>query len=100
MALETTVFDAADYLTDAESQAALITDAFESGDAGYVAHALGIVARAQGMTQVAKDAGVTREALYRALSQEGDPRLSTLLGVLRALRISIHAERASDSEAA
>lgn len=94
MAIETIPFDAAEFLDDAESQAELVADAFESGDARYIAHALGIVARSRGMTQVAKDAGVTREALYRTLSQEGDPKLSTLLGVLKALGISLHAEAA------
>lgn len=100
MAIETIPFDAAEFLDDAESQAELVVDAFDSGDARYIAHALGIVARARGMTQVAKDAGVTREALYRALSQEGDPKLSTLLGVLKALGISLHAEQRSKSGAA
>lgn len=94
MPIETTPFDAAEYLDDAESQAELLSDAFESGDAGYIAHALGIIARARGMTHVAKDAGVTREGLYKALSEQGDPRLSTLLGVLRALGIRLSAKPA------
>ena len=67
MALKTTPFDAAEYFDDAESQAELLADAFETGDATYIAHALGVIARARGMTAVAKDAGVTREALYKAL---------------------------------
>jgi probable addiction module antidote protein len=100
MTIETIPFDAAELLSDPESQAELLTDAFDTGDAGYIAHALGIVARARGMTQVAKDAGVTREALYRALSQDGDPRLSTLLGVLKALGISLDVAKPSDTEAA
>jgi probable addiction module antidote protein len=100
MAIETIPFDAAEFLDDADSQTELVADAFSSGDAHYIAHALGVVARARGMTQVAKDAGVTREALYRALSQEGDPKLSTLLGVLKALGISLHAEQKSGSQAA
>jgi probable addiction module antidote protein len=100
MTIETLPFDAAEFLVDADSQAELVADAFESGDAHYIAHALGIVARARGMTQVAKDAGVTREALYRALSQEGDPRLSTLLGVLKALGISLHASKPDETRAA
>lgn len=99
MTIETIPFDAAELLSDPGSQAELLTDAFDTGDAGYIAHALGIVARARGMTQVAKDAGVTREALYRALSQEGDPRLSTLLGVLKALGISLQVTKPSDTEA-
>jgi|SRR5690606_31534418 len=100
MVIETIPFDAAEFLDDEASQAELVADAFESGDAGYIAHALGIVARARGMTQVARDAGVTREALYRALSQDGDPKLSTLLGVLKALGISLHAGKKPGSEAA
>lgn len=82
-------FDAAKYLDDEHSQAAFLEDAAESGDSSYIAHALGVVARARGMSQVAKDAGVTREALYKALSQDGDPRLSTLMGVIKALNMKI-----------
>ncbi|ESZ36118.1 putative addiction module antidote protein [Mesorhizobium sp. M0761] len=92
MTLRTTPFDAAEYLDDAESQAELLADAFETGDATYIAHALGIVARARGMTSIAKDAGVTREALYKALSEKGDPRLSTLLGVTKALGLQLSAK--------
>ncbi len=91
MALKTTLFDPSLYLDDAESQAELLADAFQSGDAAYIAHALGIVARARGMTSIAKEAGVTREALYKALS-DGDPRLSTLLGVARALGLKLTTE--------
>lgn len=91
MPLKTTPFDAAEYLDDTESQAELLNDAFASGDAGYIAHALGIVARARGMTQVAREAGVTREALYKALSNDGDPKLSTLLGVTKALGVRLTA---------
>ena len=85
-------FDAAKYLGSPESQAELISEAFESGDAGYIANALGVVARARGMTQTARDAGITRAALYRALSAEGDPMLSTLLGVMRALGVKVRAD--------
>lgn len=91
MPLETSKFDAAEHLRDAESQAFLLSDALETGDAAYIAHALGVVARARGMTSVAKEAGVTREALYRALSEKGDPKLSTLLGVTRALGFKLTA---------
>ena len=88
---KTVPFDAAEYLDTPQSQAELITDALESGDAAYIAQAIGVVARARGMTAVAKDAGVTREALYRALSVNGDPRLSTLVSVLDALGIQLSA---------
>jgi probable addiction module antidote protein len=71
MPLETLPFDAADHLQSGESQLELLTDAFASGNASYVAAALGVLARAKGMTEVSKGAGITREALYKALSAEG-----------------------------
>ena len=89
--VKTERFDAARYLTSADSQAELLNDALGTGDAGYVAHTLGVIARARGMTEVAREAGVTREALYKALSQHGDPRLTTLLGVARALGVTLMA---------
>lgn len=89
MTVETVPFDAARYIESSESQAELLTDAFASGNSSYVAAALGVIARARGMTQVAKDAGITREALYKALSAEGDPKLSTLFGVMKALDIEL-----------
>jgi probable addiction module antidote protein len=92
MARKTIPFDAAEYLDTPESQAELIADALESGDPNYITNAIGVVARARGMTAVAKDAGVTREALYRALSTKGDPRLSTLIGVMKALGIQLSAK--------
>lgn len=97
MATETIPFDAAKYLDTPEAQAELVADAFETGDASYIAAALGTVARARSMTKVAKDAGVTREALYKALSADGDPKLSTLLGVMRALDLSISARPMQDA---
>ena len=95
MAIETIPFDPAEHLGSAEGQAELLADAFATGDPSYIANALGIVARARGMTAVAKEAGVTREALYKALRPDGDPRLSTLLGVTKALGMKITAEPAS-----
>lgn len=89
--LKTEPFDAARYLTSPEAQAKLLNDALASGDAAYVAQALGVIARARGMTEVAREAGVTREALYKALSESGDPRLTTLLGVTRALGVTLSA---------
>ena len=94
MALKTTAFDAAEYLKEPADHAALLTDAFETGDPAYIANALGIIARARGMSQVAREAGVTREALYKALSPDGDPKLSTLLGVARALGFRLSASAA------
>lgn len=63
--------------------------AFEDYDPAHVAHALGIVARARGMTKVAKKTGLTRAALYRALSKDGNPSLDTLLRVMKALNLQV-----------
>ena len=87
--IETKPFDAAEFIDGPEAEAALLADAFESGDSAYIAHALGIIARARGMTQIARDAGMSRMALYKSLSAEGDPKLSTLLGVMKALGIHL-----------
>ena len=89
MSVKTIPFDAARYLGSKKAQAELLTEAIESGNAGYIANALGVIARARGMAEVASEAGVTREALYKSLSAEGDPRLTTLLGVTKALGITI-----------
>jgi len=91
MMAKTEPFDPARYLVRPEAQEDLLNDALASGDAGYVAQALGVIARARGMSEVAREAGVTREALYRALSEDGDPRLTTLLGVARALGVTLTA---------
>lgn len=101
MATKTIPFDAAEYIDTSEAQAELLQDAFETGNPTYIAIALGTIARARGMTAIAKDAGVTREALYKALSPTGDPKLSTLLGVMKALGFSLSAAPADkDAEAA
>lgn len=92
MPLDTIPFDAAAYLDSPSAQAELLEDAFQSGEAAYIAAALGVIARARGMTEVARDAGITREALYRTLSADGDPKLSTLLGVVRALGLQLRAD--------
>lgn len=95
MGLETSRWDAAEFLKNEDEVLAYVEAAFEDGDPAVIAHALGNVARARGMTAVARDAGVTREALYKALSENGDPRLSTLLGVLKALGLKLAPEPAS-----
>ena len=91
MPLETVPFDVAEHLTDPQDQAELIAEAFATGDGAVIRHALNIVARAHGMSQLARDAGVTREALYKALGPDGDPKLSTVLGVLGALGVTLSA---------
>jgi probable addiction module antidote protein len=82
---ETKPFDSAEYLDDPQAIAAYMTDALESDDPAFITDALGVVARARGMSQVAQEAGLSRESLYRALSVNGNPEFTTVLHVLRAL---------------
>jgi len=91
MMLETTPFDASNYLDTPEAIAAFLTDAFEEGDAAVISHALGVVAKAQGMSRLAHDTGLSRQALYRSLSTGGRPELLTVLKVLNALGIRLAA---------
>lgn len=94
MTIELTRFDAAEHLSDPDEQAALIADALASGDAGYISHALGTVAKARGMSQVERETGMNRQALYRALSTKGNPTLGTLLKVTKALGFQLKIEPA------
>ena len=95
MKTETTPFDPADWLGDDDDQIELMRDAFASGDALYIANAIGTVARARNVSQLARDVGMTRAGLYKAFSAEGDPKLSTLLGVIDALgfRLSVESNK-------
>ena len=99
MAEKLTTYDPALALVDDDELAVFMADAFETGDAGYVAHALGIVARAKGMTQIARDTGLSREQLYRSFSEAGNPTLKTTLAVMKALGIDLtvklHTEHAA-----
>lgn len=87
-----TAFDPAEGLTSGEAIAAFMADAFESNDAGYIAHALGVVARAKGMAQIAGQTGLSREQLYRSFSENGNPTLKTTLAVMKALGIELTAK--------
>ena len=89
--LKMTRFDAADLLDTEKKQAAYITAALETGDADFVRDAIGIVAKARGMGQVAKTANLNRESLYKALSQTGNPEFSTVMRVMRALGLTLAA---------
>lgn len=89
MAVGTTPWDPADNLETAEDIAAYLEAAFEDGDPAVIATMLGAVARSKGMSAIARETGVTREGLYKALSESGDPRLSTFLGVLKALGLTL-----------
>lgn len=89
-----TSFDPAELLDSDESLAAFMADAFESGDAGYIAQALGVVARARGMSEIARETGLSREQLYRSFSARGNPTLKTTLAVMKALHIDLTAKPA------
>lgn len=91
MAEKLTTYDPAEDLTSDEAIAVFMAEAFESNDAGYVAHALGVVARTKGMTQIAKQTGLSREQLYRSFSENGNPTLRTTLAVMKALGIELTA---------
>jgi len=92
MALKTSPYDVADFLTDEETISAYLTEALESDDPRYIAKALGAVARARGgMAQLARETGIAREALYRALSDTGNPELGTALRVMHALGVRLTA---------
>ncbi len=90
MSEKTIPFDAAAYLETPEDIASFLDEALAMDDPAFFAHALGVASRAKGMAQVAEIAGVKREALYRALSETGNPQLSTVFGVLEALGPRIH----------
>ncbi len=92
MPIETALCEAVERNGDAKSQEILIKAAFESGNPQYIAHALGVLARVRGMTQLARDTGISREALYRTLSKKGNPSLSTLTRVLSGLDLKIGVE--------
>lgn len=91
MTIETVPFDAAEFFTTAESQEDLVRDAFASGDARYILKALDVVVRTRGMGEVAARAGITREELQQTLSENADPKLSTLIRVTKALGIRLTA---------
>ena len=86
---KTTRFDGADYLDTEERQVAYITAALEAGDADFVRDALGLVARARGMSEIAKSAGLNRESLYKALGETGNPEFSTVMCIVRALGLRL-----------
>jgi probable addiction module antidote protein len=84
-------YDTADYLKTDEDMALYFDACLEEGDPALITHALGVIARAKGMTQLAKDTGISREGLYKALSGEGNPEFATIMKVTKALGIKLHA---------
>ena len=95
----TTRYDVAEHLRTPEEMAAYLEACLEEadGDAAFIAKALGDIARAKGMAQIARDAGLSRESLYKALSGERSPDFDTILKVIGALGLKLHAEAPRDS---
>jgi probable addiction module antidote protein len=92
MAEKLTDFDPAAALVNDEEIAFFMADAFETGDAAFIAKALGVVARAKGMAQIAGETGLSREQLYRSFSANGNPTLKSTLAVMKALNIELTAK--------
>lgn len=96
---KTTRFDAADYLDSEARQRAYIAAALETGDPDFVRDALGVVARARGMAEIAKTAGLNRESLYKALGETGNPEFATVMRILRAMGLTLTARPAGTRRA-
>lgn len=87
-----TAYDPAEDLASDVAISTFMAEAFSTGDAAYIAHALGVVARARGMSQIAAETGLSREQLYRSFSAHGNPTLKTTLAVMKALGIELTAK--------
>ena len=96
----TSPWDPAEHLKTEEDMAEYLEAALEEGDPTLIAAALGDIARAKGMTQVAREAGLGRESLYKALSPTGNPEFATILKVVAALGLQLHASPAAAKSAA
>jgi probable addiction module antidote protein len=91
--MKTKEFDEAAFLKTDADIAAYITEALATGDAALITHALGVIARTRGMTRIARETGLSRESLYRALSADGNPEFITVLRIMEALGLRLTAER-------
>lgn len=89
MALKTTKFDAADYIETPEDVAAYIEAVLEDGDPELIKSAIGDIVRSKGMSKIAGETGLSRMGLHKALSADGDPKLSTLLSIMNALGLQL-----------
>jgi probable addiction module antidote protein len=89
MAIETRLWDSANYLKTKEDIAAYLDAVLEDGDPELLKDALGAIARSKGMTEIAKEAGLSRSSLYKALSPDGNPEFATVAGVLKALGLRL-----------
>ena len=87
-----TTYDPAEALIDGEEIAFFMADALATGDAGYIAKSVGVVAQAKGMASIANETGLSREQLYRSFSEDGNPTLKSTLAVMKALGIELTAK--------
>ena len=85
-------YDPAESLDTPEAIAVFVSEAFETGDRSFIAYALGVAARARGMSQLARDTGLSRSALYEAFSEDGNPTLGTMLTLLKHLGVDLSAK--------
>lgn len=85
-------YDPASALDSPEAISIFMADALETGDTAYIAKALGVVARAKGMTEIARETGLSREQLYRSFSEKGNPTLKTMIAVMRAVGVDMTAK--------
>jgi probable addiction module antidote protein len=85
-------YDPAAALDSPEAISIFMADALETGDTAYIAKALGVVARAKGMTEIARETGLSREQLYRSFSERGNPTLKTMIAVMRAVGVDMTAK--------
>ncbi|MBV8765272.1 MAG: putative addiction module antidote protein [Hyphomicrobiales bacterium] len=99
MPVDTVPYDRAAVLDTEEAIAAYLGEAFSHGDLAVIAHALGVVARARGMTQLAREAGLERAGLYKSLATGGNPELGTVLRVMRAMGMRLSVEKLAASSA-
>ncbi len=92
--LKTVPYDPAEFLKTPRAMALFLSEALATGDAAYISHALGVVARAKGMAEIARESGLGRESLYKALREGSHPEFATVLKVIRALGLNLVARPA------
>jgi probable addiction module antidote protein len=93
--IKTSPFDSAEYLNNEKAISAYLEEALASNDPAFIAKAIGTVARARGMSQIAKKSGLSRESLYKALSTDGNPEFGTVIRVMHALGLKFSVSPAS-----
>ncbi len=99
MALEITPYDSADYLETDTARTSYMNACLKTGDGELIAHAIGVVARSRGMTEIAKEAEVSRESLYKSLSKKGNPEFATILKLMAALDLTLCVKQKRKSRA-